>query len=153
MLDSCHDAFVPRADMEKMDAPAERPVPAVRVVSIGTRQYTQVVCLDQPGVGGACHEYIVQRVVPPEDSPAGPVEAELATVHFQNGPIKESGVNGCHNEDLMAIVIDRLRHFQAGEFNCRENALALTHMEEALHWLRHRTAARVARGVEGTHEV
>jgi len=147
MLDSCHDAFVPRAEVEKMDAPAERPVPAVRVVSIGTRQYTQVVCLDQPGAGGACHEYVVSAA---ECDPAG---APFATVHFQNGPIKESGVNGCHNEDLMAIVIDRLRHFQAGEFNCRENALALTHMEEALHWLRHRTAARVARGVEGTHEV
>ena len=52
--------------------------------------------------------------------------AALATVLFQDGPVAEVGVNGCHNEDLIAIVIDRLQHFQRGDFACRENALALT---------------------------
>ena len=50
---------------------------------------------------------------------------------------------------LLAIVIDRLRAFQAGPFACRENALALTKIEEAQHWLLHRTRARMTRGVEG----
>jgi hypothetical protein len=52
-------------------------------------------------------------------------------------------------DPLIAIVIDRLRGFQSGPFSCRENALALTKMEEALHWLNARTRDRMERGVEG----
>lgn len=50
----------------------------------------------------------------------------------------------------MAVQIDRLRSFQKGQYACRENAIALTHMEEALMWLQKRTRDRLARGVEGT---
>lgn len=74
-------------------------------------------------------------------------------VLFQRGPIKEAGVNGITNEVLLAILIDRLSGFQNGQYRCRENALALTKLEEARHWLEARTRARVARGVEGTHTV
>ena len=119
----------------------------MRTVSVGTRNYTEVVCTDEPGQGGACHVYSVIPVNP--DLQNG---HPFAQINFQNGPIKEFGVNGCHNEDLISIVIDRLEHFQAGDFKCRENALALTKLEEAMHWLRHRTNARVARGVEGTNQ-
>ena len=52
---------------------------------------------------------------------------------------------------MWPIVLDRLRGFQESEFKCRENALAITKLEEAMHWLHHRTRARVARGVEGTN--
>lgn len=74
----------------------------------------------------------------------------LAEVHFQEGPIKECGVNGVCNEDLIAMVICRLEHFQKGQFACRDNAIAITKLEEALLWLRKRTIARESRGVEGT---
>jgi len=113
-----------------------------RVLGIGTQKYTKVVCNDEPGAGGACHEYEVVAD-----------DKVVASVSFQNGPIKESGVNGCHQEDLLAIVIDRLQGFQSGEFACRENALALTKCEEALMWLRKRTNDRIARGVEGTNVI
>lgn len=75
----------------------------------------------------------------------------LGTIHFQEGPIKENGVNGVCNEDLIAMVICRLEHFQESEYACRENALAITKLEEALLWLRKRTMGREKRGVEGTH--
>ena len=78
-------------------------------------------------------------------------ERKLAEVHFQEGPIKECGVNGVCNEDLIAMVITRLEHFQKSEFACRDNAVAITKLEEALMWLRKRTMAREKRGVEGTH--
>jgi len=52
-------------------------------------------------------------------------------------------------EDLLNIVVDRLESFQSGDFACRENALALTKVQEALHWLNHRTADRIDRDVEG----
>ncbi len=77
----------------------------------------------------------------------------LCYIHFQEGPIKECGVNGVCNEDLINMVIDRLQHFQKSEFNCRENAMAITKLEEALLWLRKRTMERENRGVEGTHTV
>lgn len=76
----------------------------------------------------------------------------LAEIHFQEGPIREYGVNGVCNEDLIAMVITRLEHFQKSEFKCRENALAITKLEEALLWLRKRTMGRENRGVEGTHK-
>ena len=77
----------------------------------------------------------------------------LAEINFQEGPIKECGVNGVCNEDLINMVLERLECFQNTEFKCRENAIAITKLEEALMWLRKRTIAREQRGVEGTHEV
>jgi len=115
----------------------------MRVVEIGSRDYTRVECMDEPGAGGACHEY---KVVCVDDTDC----LELAKVSFQKGFVKESGVNGCHQEDLIAIVIDRLQHFQKGDYSCRENALAITKLEEAMMWLNKRTQDRKNRGVEGT---
>ena len=123
----------------------------MRTLGIGSQRYTKVVCLDKPGAGNACHRYQVGEVDKPSDKDTPPTT--FAWVEFQNGPIKGGDVNGCHNEDLIAIVIDRLQGFQSGDYSCRENALALTKLEEAMHWLNHRTAARQARGVEGTHTV
>jgi len=74
-------------------------------------------------------------------------------VKFQKGPIKECGVNGVANEDLLLMVITRLQQFQNSPYACRENALALTKLEEAVMWLRKRTLDREARNVEGTHLV
>lgn len=113
---------------------------------------------DEPGAGGAQHRYTISGMNT-ASNPSDPfVErhgqpAEHATVLFQNGPIPEVGVNGVTHEALLAIVADRLRAFQAGPYACRENALALTKIEEAMHWLHHRTRARMDRGVEGTHKV
>jgi hypothetical protein len=56
------------------------------------------------------------------------------------------------NEDLIAMVITRLQHFNQTDFACRENSMAITKLEEALLWLRKRTIGRENRGVEGTHE-
>lgn len=122
----------------------------MRTVDIGTKKYSKVVCLDEPGAGGACHEYLICKAK--DNADFGPGN-DFGTIHFQNGPVKEAGVNGCHQEDLLAIVIDRLQHFQADGFACRENALALTKIEEALHWLRHRTNKRIERNVEGTSQL
>ena len=121
----------------------------MRELDIGTKRFTEVVVADKPGEGGACHEYYICRSDKRNDTLVG----EFGHVQFQKGPIKENGVNGCHNEDLLAIVIDRLQHFQAGAFKCRENALALTRLEGCMHWLNHRTMERVKRGVEGTNQL
>lgn len=116
----------------------------------------KVTAVDEPGSGGANHLYRIEGFNT-ETNPSDPflamygLPAEHSTVLFQNGPINEVGVNGVTHEALLAIVIDRLRSFQAGPFSCRENALALTKLEEATHWLQQRTIRRMRAGVEGTH--
>jgi len=102
-----------------------------------------VTVLDEPGAGGANHEYQISG------------EKTETRISFQNGPISVdgNGVNGVTHEALLAIVADRLRSFQAGPYSCKANACALTHIEEAQHWLQQRTLERMRRGVEGTHTV
>ena len=75
-----------------------------------------------------------------------------AHVHFQDGPIKEHGINGITNEILLAMVIDRLTDFQTSQYACEENAHALASTKDALGMLQYRTKRRIERGVEGTHE-
>lgn len=103
-----------------------------------------VEVLDAPGQGNACHEYTVSLG-----------NQLMCSVSFQNGPINEdgNGVNGITHEVLLSILADRLRGFQSGPYACKENACALTHIEEAMMWLHSRTLKRAARGVEGTHAI
>lgn len=117
----------------------------------------EITVLDEPGAGGASHHYSVTGF-DTEGNAAASVDGYVSSfsrlpIIFQNGPINESGVNGITQEVLLAIVVDRLRSFQAGPYACPENALALSKIEEAQHWLLSRTGARMARGVEGTHTV
>lgn len=104
----------------------------------------EITAIDEPGAGGANHSY---RVL------CDRFKIADHSIEFQKGPIGEVGVNGVTQEVLLAIVIDRLRCFQAGPFACPENGEALAHAEASLDWLHSRTKARMARGVEGTHAV
>lgn len=110
----------------------------------GLNDAISIGVLDEPGPGNACHEYQLsvmrQGTLPPLTQ----------QITFQNGPIAEAGLNGFSNEALLAIVEDRLQGFQSGQYACRENAIALTKIQEAMHWLHHRTRERLQRGVEGT---
>lgn len=59
--------------------------------------------------------------------------------------------NGTTNEEVLRVLIDRMTFLQA-KAPCRENAIVITKLEESLMWLEKRTADRVSRGVEGTHQ-
>lgn len=109
----------------------------------------RVIAGDEPGQGGARHKYAIAIEAKTSDEP----EVLLTTLDFQNGPIKEVGVNGVTHEALLAILVDRLEDFQSGAFACRENAIALTKLQEAQMWLLERTRGRMKRGVEGTHDL
>lgn len=112
----------------------------------GLNEVLRITVLDEPGPGNACHVY---RVEPTVGNASGLV------IEFQKGPLAETGgvPNGLSNEALLAVVEDRLKGFQCGPYACRENAIALTHVQDAMHWLHHRTRERLARGVEGTSVV
>jgi hypothetical protein len=73
-------------------------------------------------------------------------------IKFQLGPIREHGVNGTNIETVVGLLISRLEGFQAGPFNCQENADAIHHLNTAVATLQSRTKTRVAAGVEGTNQ-
>jgi hypothetical protein len=110
----------------------------------GLNEALQIQVLDDPGQGNACHVYEIL-----ENTESGP----YCRIEFQNGPIKEVGVNGISNEALLAIVRDRLEGFQSGPYACVANAIALAAVIKAMESLHSRTKERVERGVEGTHTI
>lgn len=75
----------------------------------------------------------------------------VQTITFYEMNEDATTVQGTTLEEMLRVSIERLQYLN-GKFPCRENAIALTKMQEALHWLNHRTADRIARGVEGKHE-
>lgn len=74
----------------------------------------------------------------------------IEKVPIAEGSIQLRTVNdGTTNEEMLAVVIDRLKCLDAKQPS-RENSLAITKCEEALMLLEKRTADRKSRGVEGT---
>lgn len=113
------------------------------ISDLNTDNYTQIFHEDEPTFH-APHHFEIKRRSDGET---------IVKIDMQEGPILESGVNGCCNEDLINIVVARLEGFQASPYACRENAIAITKLQEALLWLHHRTNKRKARGVEGTRTI
>ena len=78
-------------------------------------------------------------------------------ITWQRGPLLIDGQrvepNGAFVQDVISAAIGRLQFYQSSDFRCSENAMAITKLEEAMHWMDHRTQARMARDVEGTWEV
>jgi hypothetical protein len=116
-----------------------------------------IMVMDAPGSGGACHRYDITGFDTANNPAAADEHGYRASfsrlpVVFQNGPIGEAGANGVTHEALLAILIDRLEHFQAGPFANDYNAAALAHLQSAQGCLLDRTRERMARGVEGTQQ-
>lgn len=74
------------------------------------------------------------------------------TIVWQNGPLGRGfEPNGAFVEGVIQAAIGRMQHYQSSKLSCRENAIALTKLEEALMWLQKRTRDREEREVEGTY--
>ena len=70
---------------------------------------------------------------------------------IQDGTIKENGVTGCQVDTVIEtakLIIEGLNK----KFPCRENAVAITKLDEALMWLERRKKDREKRGVEGSNK-
>lgn len=110
---------------------------------------------DQPGAGGAYHGYLITvgdgQLV---HNPSYDIAARNSGIHivFQNGAIKDAGMNGVTVEALLAIAAHRLQCFQEGPYPAQENATALSNINNAIRALQQRTLKRIARGVEGTQQ-
>ena len=128
-----------------------------------------VTAVDEPGPGGVCHAYEIEGFRASanpsalaawltdndrqEEDCSADDDLWSVAILFQNGPIAEVGVNGITDEALLAILIDRLRCYQAGPHACHMSQVALVKLDAAQDWLRRRTQARMARGVEGTSDL
>lgn len=75
-------------------------------------------------------------------------ESRHLQIQFQNGPVKEHGVNGVQLTDVLRICLARYKMLNK-TFPCRENSIAITKLQEALMWDEERTAQRTRQGVEG----
>lgn len=88
----------------------------------------------------------------------GCIEGVGIKIDWQNGPLGRGadriGPTGAFVETVVAAAKQRIEFYQeasGGRFKCRENAIAITKLEEALMWLNKRSQDREARQVEGTH--
>lgn len=106
---------------------------------------TNVAALDErdPQAGGASHIYGIQW--------GGP--KDVTVIQFQHGARgAEGSMPGIFDDDLLAILQDRLEAFQAGPFACDENEEALEAVRRAREQLSNRVARRMAKGVLGANE-
>ena len=78
------------------------------------------------------------------------------TIDWQNGPLGRppKPATGAFVEDVIEAARQRLEFYQtasSGKFACRENSIAITHLETAMLFLYQRRMEREARGVQGEH--
>lgn len=90
-----------------------------------------------------------------EGNPAGGTsDATGISIQWQNGPMPTpEDQNGAFVIDVIQIAIDRINFYNESKFRCRENSLAVTKLEEAIHWLESRRTRRAGEGTLGTHNV
>lgn len=118
----------------------------------------EVFAVDGAGPGGANHLYMICKaggavLTEERDSISAHPEDVMCTIQMQCGPRKEAdSLHGVIDSDLLEIVRDRLRAFQIGPYSSRENACALTHIEEALMWLNRRVEDRIERNALGQYQ-
>lgn len=108
---------------------------------------------DQPDQSGASHQYQLWVNTPVEQGdPRDIARHGCGFVQFQKGPRNvEGSTAGATEAALLAVLIDRLRGFQAGPYPSRQNAIMLTKLEECLMWTKDRANERAKRGVLGTN--
>ena len=108
---------------------------------IATQGPRTVLATDQPGPGGAHHNYAIVETA---------TGRLLAEINLQLGPEGEAGINGVQHVDLLAIVQHRLDCFQRGPFASPVNEVACGAISAAIASENTRTRRRQLAGVEGT---
>ena len=97
-------------------------------------------------VYGGAHEYIFRESLGFEEGKANYLGSEQRIKFVKK---EADGITaGLQSEQILLALIDRHKKLNT-LFPSREGALAITKMEEALHWLEARVKERIARGVMG----
>ena len=92
-----------------------------------------------------------------ENPTGGNIVGTGLNIVWQDGPLgigaDRKEPNGAFVETVIDAARQRISFYQESKYKCRENAIAITKLEEALLWLNKRTVDREHRNVEGTHTV
>lgn len=75
--------------------------------------------------------------------------APIVKFIIQSDPIGEVGINGVQALDMLEYTKCLFQSLNDA-IPCRENALTITKIEEAIHWQEARTKDRLKRAVEGS---
>lgn len=112
-----------------------------------------VYAVDGKGPGGANHRYIICEENETCWCDGSNSVGVLADIFLQRGPRKDkNSQHGVIDTDLLEIVRDRMKAFQAGPFASEYNEKALEHIEWALMYLNRRVEDRIERNVLGKNE-
>ncbi len=94
------------------------------------------------------HKYVAQNF---ENKETGQIIQFIEKAPKEAGSTELITLNdGTTTEEVLLVLIDRTKNLQA-KFPCKENACAITHMEEAFNWFEARTRDRMKRKVEGSN--
>lgn len=99
---------------------------------------------------GSMHYHLFEKEIRPFNFIYVRHDTNSISFTLQNGPIKESKVNGCQVDTLICAAETILRGLNSGTYECEENRIAIEKLNEALMWLSRRRKNREKRGVEGT---
>lgn len=77
-------------------------------------------------------------------------DVDMISFKMMTKPVSEGG-KGCQLTDLIEVALYQLKYLN-DKFPCREDAITITKLEEAMIWQRERARNRVERGVEGKNE-
>jgi hypothetical protein len=97
---------------------------------------------------GAMDYKIFERDIRPKNFIYVRHDVNSLSFTIQNGPINKAGVNGCQVDTVIEaakLILEGLNK----NFPCGENYLAITKLDESLHWLDAKKKNREKRGVEG----
>ena len=112
-----------------------------------------VYAADEIGPGGANHRYIICKEGETCWCDGSNFIGVVADILLQRGPRKDkNSQHGVIDTDLLEIVRDRMKAFQAGPFASEYNEKALEHIEWALMYLNRRVEDRIERNVLGKNE-
>jgi hypothetical protein len=100
-------------------------------------------CLDD------CHTYLLD-VVGKGEPVITLLPPNVFQLHFYEMRKDGKKIDGVTNEEVLEVLIHRLKKLNE-KMSCPENRLAIDHLESALMFLNARTADKVGRHVEGTH--
>jgi hypothetical protein len=78
------------------------------------------------------------------------VDRPFISIQFQSGQVAQGGINGCRIEDVIDLLIDKLRDYQVGNLACAENEETMDYLELAKLGQLRRRKLRQDQGVYNT---
>ena len=87
----------------------------------------------------------------PEGNHDGGISTGIGyTIAWQRGASTEGGRNGAHIIEVVESCLSQMRYLNTSKFACKENAIAITHLEQALEAMKERRDRRRNEGTLGT---